>query len=387
MKKISFLALAFALVVLLPGACNSGSTFIVDGRVSDADGKRLYLEASQIDGVVVLDSVKLKGDGSFKFKQPKPESPEFYRLRVDEKIINFSVDSTETVTIIAPYAGFTTEYTVAGSPESEKIKELTLIQMRLQKEMNALFKDAQSSRMDNETLQTKLTGLLDAYKNEVKIKYIFPTPYTTSAYFALFQKANGYLIFDPLSSREDVKGFGAVATSWSHYYPHAMRTKNLTNLAIKGMKNTRPPKEKVFELDPEKISEATLIDIKLKDIKGNIRSLTELKGKVVLLDFTVYQTAVSTTHNYWLNDLYDKYADKGLDIYQVSLDADEHYWKTVAGNLPWISVRDPNGIYSNFAAIYNVQEVPTYFLINKKNELSIRGENVKDIDVVIKGLL
>jgi len=383
MKKISYLAL----VVLLVSACNSSSTFTVDGSVSGADGKKLYLEASQIDGVVALDSVKLKGDGAFKFNRQKPEAPEFYRLRVDDRIINFSVDSTETITITAPYNGFTTEYTIAGSPDGEKIKELTLKQIQLQKDMNTLFKDAQNSRMNNEVLQTKLADLLNAYKNEVKIKYIFPTPYSASAYFALFQRANGYLIFDPLSSRDDVKCFGAVATSWSHFYPHATRTKNLANLAIKGMKNTRPPKEKVLELDPDKISETTIIDVKLKDIKGNIRSLTEFKGKVVLLDFTAYQTAISTTHNYWLQDLYNKYADKGFEIYQVSLDADEHYWKTVVSNLPWIGVRDPNGIYSSFAAIYNVQEVPTYFLINKNNELSIRGENVKDIDATIKGLL
>lgn len=384
MKKIAFLALV---VVLLLSACNSGATFTVDGSIADADGKKLYLEASQIDGVVVLDSVKLKGNGSFRFKQPKPESPEFYRLRVEDKVINFSVDSTETVTITAPFAGFTTEYAVAGSPDSEKIKALTLKQIQLQKEMNALFKEAQNNRMDNEMVQTQLADLLNAYKNEVKVQYIFSAPNTASAYYALFQRANGYLIFDPLSSRDDVKGFGAVATSWSHYYPHATRTKNLANLAIKGMKNTRMPKEKVLELDPDKISEATLIDVKLKDIKGNVRSLTELKGKVVLLDFTAYQTAISTTHNFWLSDLYEKYADKGLEIYQVSLDTDEHYWKTVAGNLPWIGVRDPNGIYSSFAAIYSVQEVPTYFLINKNSELTVRGENVKDIDAAIKGLL
>lgn len=383
MKKTSFLAL----IVLLLSACNSGSTFTVDGRVSDADGKKLYLEASQIDGIVTLDSVKLKGDGAFEFKQPKPESPEFYRLRVDDKIINFSVDSTETVTIAAPYTGFTTEYTVVGSPESEKIKELTLKQIQLQTAMNALFKDAQSTGMGNEMLQAKLAELLDTYKNEVKVKYIYSTPYAASAYFALFQRANGYLIFDPLSSREDVKGFAAVATSWSHYHPHAIRTKNLTNLAIKGMKNTRTPKDKVLELDPEKINETNIIDIKLKDLKGNVRTLTELKGKVVLLDFTVYQTAISTTHNFWLNDLYTQYADKGLEIYQVSLDADEHYWKTVTGNLPWIGVRDPNGIYSSYAAIYNIQEVPAYFLIDRQNELKVRGENVKDINAAIKALL
>ena len=54
-----------------------------------------------------------------------------------------------------------------------------------------------------------------------------------------------------------------------------------------------------------------------------------------------------------LRDLYDKYAAQGFEIYQVSLDADEHYWKTTADNLPWICVRDGNGIYSSIAASYN----------------------------------
>ena len=58
--------------------------------------------------------------------------------------------------------------------------------------------------------------------------------------------------------------------------------------------------------------------------------MSELKGKAVIVDFTVYQSAVSATHNYMLRDLYDKYAAQGLEIYQVSLDADEHYWKTTA---------------------------------------------------------
>jgi hypothetical protein len=381
MKKRSFPALAF---VVLLSACNSGSTFTVDGYVSDADGKKLYLEASLIDGVVALDSVKLKGDGSFSFKQSQPESPEFYRLRVDEKIINFSVDSTETVTITAPYAGFTTDYQVAGSPDSEKIKELTLKLFRLRKEMNALL----NSRMNHEAQQTGLDSLLNEYKKEVKINYIFPAPYTASAYFALFQRVNGYLIFDPLSNREDVKGFGAVATSWSHYYPHAIRTKNLTNLAIKGMKNTRTPKEKVIELDPEKITDATIIDIKLKDINGNIRSMiNELKGKVILLDFTVYQTSASLAHNFWLHHLYAKYADKGMAIYQVALDTDEHYWKTVAGYLPWICVHDLNGFYSAYLAIYDTRDVPAYVLIDRSCELVVNGKDIKDIDAAITELL
>lgn len=383
MKRISF----FALILLVLNACSSDSKFTVNGNISGADGKKIYLEASQIDGVILLDSMKLKGNGSFSFKQSKPEAPDFYRLRIDDKIINFSIDSTETVTINASYAGFSTEYAVTGSPNSERIKELTLLQIKLQNEVNTLFKEAQNGKINNEELQNKIKSLIDDYKIKVKTEYIFSMPNTASAYFALFQKINNYLIFDPLSNKDDVKCFAAVATSFTNFYPHAIRSKNLYNLAIKGLKNTRTPKEKVLELDNDKITETGIIDIKLKDIKGNIRSLTELKGKVVLLDFTAFQTAVSTTHNFWLRDLYDKYTDKGFEIYQVSLDSDEHFWKTSADNLPWICVRDPNGIYSTFVSLYNVQQVPAYFLINRKNELSIRDKDVKDIDSVIKELL
>ena len=88
-----------------------------------------------------------------------------------------------------------------------------------------------------------------------------------------------------------------------------------------------------------------------------------------------------------LRDLYDKYAVQGLEIYQVSLDADEHYWKTTADNLPWICVRDGNGIYSSIAASYNVKNVPSVFLVNKNNELSARGESIKDLEAAVKALL
>lgn len=88
-----------------------------------------------------------------------------------------------------------------------------------------------------------------------------------------------------------------------------------------------------------------------------------------------------------LRDLYDKYASRGLEIYQVSLDADEHYWKTTADNLPWICVRDANGVYSSVAAAYNVQNLPTLFLVNRNNELSARGETIKDLDAAVQKLL
>ena len=383
MKKVTFAALA-ALTIT---ACSSGPKFQVNGDVSGADGKMLYLEASGLEGIVPLDSVKLKGEGTFSFKQPRPESPEFYRLRIDDKIINFSVDSIETIQIKAPYVDFSTTYTVEGSENSNKIKELTLKQIHLQKEVDDLLAALRSNRMGHDVFEDSLATLLNNYKEDVKVNYIFAAPNTAAAYFALFQKLNNYLIFDPLNNKDDVKCFAAVATSLNNYYPHADRSKNLYNIVIKGMKNTRAPQQKVMELPTEAVSEIGIIDINLRDMKGNMHKLSDLKGKVVILDFTIYQSAVSPTHNYMLRDLYDKYAAQGLEIYQVSLDADEHYWKTTADNLPWVCVRDANGVYSSVAAAYNVQSLPAVFLINRKSELSARGETIKDLDAAVKALL
>lgn len=383
MKKIFLMAL----VALVLGACNSEPKFKVEGEVAGADGKMLYLEASALEGIVPLDSVKLKGDGSFSFKQAAPESPEFYRLRMEDKVINFSIDSTETVGLNASYDDFATAYTVEGSPNSSKIKELTLKQMQLQKGVDALLRSLQAHTLGTDVFEDSLAVLLKNYKDEVKINYIFSAPNTAAAYFALFQKLNNYLIFDPLNSKDDIKCFAAVATSLNNFYPHADRSKNLYNIVIKGMKNTRTPQQKVVEIPEEVINETGIIDINLRDMKGNVHKLSELKGKAVILDFTIYQSAVSAAHNYMLRDLYDKYAAQGLQIYQVSLDADEHYWKTTADNLPWICVRDANGVYSSFAAAYNVQKVPAVFLINKKNELSARGDNLKDLETAVKALL
>lgn len=382
MKKLFVVALAAVAL----SACNSEPTFKVEGEVTGADGKMLYLEASSLEGIVPLDSTQLSGNGTFTFKGNQPESPEFYRLRVEDKIINFSIDSTETIHIQAGYDNFATHYTVTGSANCEKIKELSLMQLQLQTKADNLAKAMQNHTIGVDVYQDSLSSMIQRYKDDVKVRYIFSAPNTASAYFALFQKLNNYLIFDPLNSREDIKCFAAVATSLNNYYPHAVRSKNLYNIVIKGMKNTRTPQasENVPAIE---VQETGVIDINLRDMKGASHKLTDLKGKVVLLDFTIYQSAVSASHNYMLRELYDQYASQGLEIYQVSLDADEHYWKTTADNLPWICVRDANGVYSSLITSYNVQNIPTVYLINRNNELSAKSENVKDLETKLKALL
>mgnify|MGYP003049660449 FL=1 len=106
-----------------------------------------------------------------------------------------------------------------------------------------------------------------------------------------------------------------------------------------------------------------------------------------MIDFTAYSSAASGARNLALRELYNKYASQGLVIYQISLDADEHFWKTAADNLPWICVRDPQGPYSTYLNLYGVTQLPTAFLVNRNNELSLRVGEKTNMEEAIKNLL
>lgn len=382
MKKVVYFLLALVLVGL--EACDNGPKFKVQGEVSGAADKTLYFEASGLEGIVVLDSVELGSDGCFDFAQARPEAPDFYRLRLEGKVINFSVDSTETVSVKATADKFDTAYEIGGSVSNQKIKELVLLQGELQYKVDKL---TQNRDIPTGIAQQTLSALVNQFKDKVKKEYIFTAPNTTYAYFALFQTLNGYMIFDPMANKDDIKCFAAVATSLNNAFPHADRSRNLYNMVIKGMKNTKAPREEVVELPADKIKEVDLIDIELKDLKGNVRRLSDLKNNVVLLDFTVYNHVQAAAHNLALRELYNKYHDKGLEIYQISLDADEHFWKTSADNLPWVCVRDANGIYSQYVTLYSVKNIPSAFLIGRDNVLKSRVETVPDLEAAIKNLL
>lgn len=373
---ILLLAVGFA-------ACNRGPVFNVEGKISDADKKVLYIEHSSMNGILKLDSVKLDGNGKYHFSAACPDAPDFYRLRIDDKIINFVVDSTETVNISSSLGTFSSDYTITGSESNNKIKELTLLQAQLQDKVNRLNK----SGMPLGLVQDSLLRMVTNYKNDVKRNYIYKEPDKASSYFALFQQLNGFMIFDPFSSKDDVKCFAAVATSLNHRFPHSDRSRNLYNMVIKGMKNTRAPQVKPVEIPEDMVSETSIIDIPLKNIDGDTEHLTDYKGKVILVDFTAYATQNSGARTLALRELYEKYSSQGLEIYQVSLDTDEHFWKTASDNLPWICVRDPQGPYSTYAKIYGVTSLPASFLVNRNNELVLRLNEKSDLEAEIKKLL
>jgi peroxiredoxin len=376
---------AFVATALTIASCNERK-FTVEGQIDNAKDSVLYFENVGLEGINTLDSIKLDDSGNFSFSEAAPGAPEFYRLRIADQIINVSIDSTETVQFKGQYPGMASNYTVSGSDNCEKIKELTLKQMDLQSRAIAIQRN---TTIGIDEANDSIRKLINAYKEEVKHNYIYKEPMKAFSYFALFQAIGNYLIFNPRTDKEDIKAFAAVATSWDTYYPHAERGQNLHNIAIEGMKNQRivDAQNSQLQVEASKVNEAGVLDIALPDNHGQERHLTDLKGQVVLLDFHIFAMNDSPARIIMLRELYNKYHQQGFEIYQVSLDPDEHFWKQQTAALPWISVRDADGVNSQRLMLYNIQAVPDYFIIDRGNNLVKRAIQIKDLEAEIKQLL
>uniref|UniRef100_UPI0040256F7E DUF4369 domain-containing protein n=1 Tax=Prevotella sp. TaxID=59823 RepID=UPI0040256F7E len=392
MKISKIYSAAVIMVAALAFTSCNNKKFHINGNITEATDSMLYLENLSLNGPVKIDSVKLGEDGSFAFDENAMDSitPEFYRLRIANQSINLSIDSTETVKVKASYPQMSYKYEVEGSENCSKIKDLSLKQMILQSNINGIMK---SPNIGIDSVDVIVARMLDAYKQDIKVNYIFKEPMKASSYYALFQTIQlgnvNSLIFNPRNNKDDVRVFAAVATSWDTYYPGAERGKNLHNIAIEGMKDIRiiENQRAQQQIDASKVSVNGCIDLAMEDSKGQVRRLTDLKGKVVLLDFHLFASSESTKRIMMLRELYNKYHAAGLEIYQVSVDPNEHFWKTSTAALPWICVRDEGGIQGQSLQLYNVQSIPTFFLIDRSNTLKARDAQIKDIDEAIKNLL
>ena len=373
-----FFLLVFISSILF--SCQKEQSFSISGQITDAENKILYLEQVGISKINILDSVQLNPSGNYKFKQPRPVYPDFYRLRLGNQMINLAIDSTESLTVNAPTNTFATDYSLnEENTVNLKIKELTLLQLQCSKEYNRLSKQFNDKEIDAKIFEEEAYKVINNYKNHAK--EIIDSDFTSlAAYYALFQQINNFIIFD-LYNQEDHKLFGALANIWDVFYPKSPRAMQLKKMYL----TSRASFREITPLVIDSVDSRTLFDISLPSLDGKEIRLSEVgNGKVVLIDFTSYAVENSPGHNRMLAELHNKFDN--LVIYQVSLDADDHFWKNATINLPWICVRDPKSIYSTVAQTYNVTQIPSTFLMNKNGVIVYKVDDYKNLEKEIQKL-
>ena len=378
MKRNIVIRIAFLVTItVLFFSCSGNNQFTIKGTITDGNSKMLYFENVTATKVILLDSVKLSKSGSYKFKHQRPEAPDFYRLRINYQFINFTVDSTEVITINSDTLHFAKNYTVEGSIESEHIKTLTLLQLKTSETYNKLQKQYSSQSITADDFNEQIEICIEDYKEEAK-NIIFLNPASASAYFAIFQQINSLLIFDPYN-KSDSKIYGAVANNWNQRYPDAPRTKHLAQLFTNSLAIIRG--EQTQDLDTKTIESKEYFDITLSSYDNKSYRLSEIgKNKIVLVDFIAYGIEGAPLHNQQIAKVYEKYYSNGFLVYQISLDTDEHIWKNSAINLPWICVVDPQSTNSDIVKKYNIRAIPTGFILDRNGDIVKRIEDYTKLE-------
>lgn len=362
-------------IALFVGSCINKNEYAISGNIVGAEGKILRLHLLKLDGVAVVDSVKLSSSGKFSFSGPKLKEPTFFALNIDKKNLTLINDSNIQMVVTGSLDGLEENYQVTNSSESLYIKQLneklktTLADIERLRQKYAKAGDATAQAM----VVNEMNIVIEKHKSFVA-DFVSSHPRSFASYYALYQKydANNFVL--DVMNKEDMVSYAAIATSLNVYYPTNERVVNLYNYVLEAKKMVKSAK--VNQL-MEALPSIGFPDLKIADKSGSLITLSSYKGKVILLSFWASGNRDSRLFNKELKRVYAKYKSRGIEIYQVSLDNNKVYWETamVQDELPWTNVCEFTYPNSYAASIYNVTQLPTNFLISKKGE--IVGRNLQ----------
>lgn len=356
-RNKSSLACVITVFVALLSSCGE-KEFKVKGEIDGIGETPVVLEKSDFNGQwLPVDSTRTSPKGSFSISSAAPAAPEVYRLHVGSDYIYFPVDSTETVSVGGSVPGLGVNYTLSGSDQAVKMAEFD----------HALSAAAASG------------GDLGSFKRDVYERYIRDSRGSLLSYYVLTKTVADKPLFDP-ANPADLKYYAAVATAFKQFNPTSPRLGILEETALRALRNrnANAGRKQVLEA-----GETSAIEIALPGEDGNPRRLTDLlgNGKRTLVVFSM----LTHPDAHIVNKEIAKYHSAGtLNVYQVSLDADQYGWREAAANLPWINVIDPEGEHSSTALKYNVSSLPAFFLYNTAGELVARADDLEQLGKILR---
>lgn len=213
-----------------------------------------------------------------------------------------------------------------------------------------------------------------------------------------------YLLLQDLSPQQglvswdesNMEYFRIVLTALKTKYPENVLTKKLDNDIASWeaqLENVAKQKERIArygDLNKKIEVGAPAPDIFLDDPNGKEIKLSDLKGKIVLLDFWASWCGPCRKTNPLVVNVYHKYKDKGFTIYSVSLDQDKEKWLQAikTDGLTWENhVSDLAGWESIAARLYKVNSIPSTFLIDKKGIIRAVRIHPSELEQKLQALL
>ena len=127
-------------------------------------------------------------------------------------------------------------------------------------------------------------------------------------------------------------------------------------------------------------------EIILNDTNGNPISLSSLRGQYVLLDFWAAWCRPCREENPNILENYYRFKDQGFEVYQVSLDRNKEDWLRgiEQDKLPWINVSDLKYYQSEAAVLYNINKIPSAFLLDPNGTIIAKNIELRGINLTKK---
>jgi len=370
-------------------ACNSTRTEI-SGLVKGGEGENLTLERLDVNRTSLIDTLGIGRNGSFDIKF-KLEEPELYIMKSKNgEIINLLVSPGDKISIESSYDTFGTGYSVTGSEESEGIRMLVGHLNQTRKDLDSLQLLA-GSIGDPENPQMELVR--NAYAQSIikqkrfTIKYLVEHMGSLSSVYALYQKYNDENLV--LNLEGDLQYFKAVADSLESTYPNSSLTRSLrADINQKETAfNDATHLNTLLEMAGGTVQ--GLLDLSIADRDGKVIDLSSLKGKVTLVFFWASSSNESIKALLQLQSIYEKYHQKGFEVYAVSLDNNKINWMNAIdfNEFNWINVLELSSPESRAALLYNITSLPTNFLINREGDIVAKNKYGRTLETWLDNLI
>ncbi len=353
------------LVTMLALAACSGTvaeegtkgTSSLSGVVKGAEGKQVYLEELTPNQMVAIDTVEVGEDGSFEFSF-SPTGPNFYRLMFDQNnFLIFILNEGDQTKVTAEYPNLFKTYNVEGSNESVRLQELNKItyprdSLNMVIQNARMRQDQQAYMIAARQQQAMMVGIADNIR-----AFINKEPGTLSSLAAL---QNLDVNADFPYYEQVVNGLAGKADDNVFYQQMKQQVDQMKMTAIG--------------------SEAP--DINLPQPDGELLALSSLRGQYVLIDFWASWCGPCRRENPNVKRVYNKYHDKGFEIYGVSLDKTKNAWEAAiaADGLEWKHVSDLKFWQSSVVPKYQVKGIPLTVLLDPEGKIvakNLRGAELE----------
>jgi thiol-disulfide isomerase/thioredoxin len=358
---------------------NSGKSqkFSIEGIIENGKGHELYLQKIGAENFIPLDTIVINDKGEFSFRA-STSAPDFFIVRTENgSFINLILYGREKIRITADYDNLN-NYTIEGSEESDKIRELsnetTKVISELDK-LNLLARDSSNSPnfaaiqvKSNEKFKSLMTGL-KSYSQS----FINENSGSLISLLALYgQVGQQIMVFHPVN---DLPVYEKTDSSLFAIYPEHPLAVNLHEYIaiiksqLAAQQQTAPG---TFAIGIE------VPDISLPSPEGKTIKLSSIRGKIVLLDFWASWCQPCRRESPVLVENYAKYNNKGFEIYQVSLDRTRQDWINgiKQDQLNWTHVSDLKYWESSVVSQFHINGIPMNYLLDKDGKViasNLRG--------------